>query len=44
MLQHKVFREKVRRAARMVQSLIVVVAQDRGLVGAQIGFLFVDFI
>jgi hypothetical protein len=41
--QHEVFGEKVGTAARMVQSIVVVVCQDGGLVGAQV-VLLVDFI
>ena len=43
MLQHKVFGEKVGTAARMVESVLVVITDNRGLVGAQIVF-FVNFI
>ncbi len=42
-LQHKVFGEKVGTAARMVESVLVVITDNGGLVGAQIVF-FVNFI
>ena len=42
-LQHEVFGEKIGTAARMVESVLVVIADNGGLVGAQIVF-FVNFI